>query len=98
MKIFVDIDETICNTSGDKHTPRDYGTAAPITENIEAVNRLYEEGHEITYWTARGSMTGVDWFGITKAQLIKWGAKHHCLMLGKPAYDLYIDDKSIEQL
>ena len=95
MKIFVDIDETICVTPGSKSAARDYTQAAPIAENIAAVNKLYEEGHEITYWTARGSVSGIDWYDTTKAQLVSWGAKHHGLILGKPAYDLYIDDKSI---
>jgi CMP-N,N'-diacetyllegionaminic acid synthase len=95
MKIFVDIDETICNVGGNKYTPRDYSGALPIKKNIEAVNRLYDEGHHITYWTARGSLSGTDWYDITKQQLTEWGAQHHNLILGKPAYDLYIDDKSI---
>lgn len=49
--IYVDIDETICNTSGD----RKYENATPIEENISKVNKLYDEGHTIVYWTARGS-------------------------------------------
>ena len=82
MKIFVDVDETICyNEDNDKSKARDYSKSVPIKENIQAVNSLYEQGHEITYWT--------------KKQLMSWGAKHHDLILGKPAYDLYIDDKSI---
>tara|TARA_R110000796_G_C14406880_1_gene418235 strand:+ start:359 stop:694 length:336 start_codon:yes stop_codon:yes gene_type:complete len=96
MKIFVDIDETICyNKITDKSKARDYSKSVPIEENIKAINRLYNQGHKITYWTARGTMTGIDWFDLTKEQLILWGAKHHDLLLGKPAYDLYIDDKSI---
>ena len=38
---------------------------------------------------------GIDWYDITKDQLIAWGAKHHELKLGKPVYDLFIDDKAI---
>lgn len=96
MKIFVDIDETICqNPNKDKYAPRDYSTSIPIKENIEAINKYYNEGHEITYWTARGTETGIDWRIITEQQLCKWGAKYHKLLLGKPSYDLYIDDKSI---
>ena len=58
MKIFVDIDETICVTVGDKYTARNYSLAKPIIENIKKINEYYDEGHEITYWTARGSMLG----------------------------------------
>ena len=49
MKIYVDIDETICNTD----SRRDYSKSEPIKTNILAVNKLFEDGHEITYWSAR---------------------------------------------
>ena len=56
MKIFVDIDETICFYDGD----RNYRDAIPNKENIAKINKLYDEGHDITYWTARGSVTKID--------------------------------------
>jgi uncharacterized ubiquitin-like protein YukD len=91
MNIYVDIDETICNYQGERR----YDLAVPILENIEKINILYEEGHEITYWTARGSITGINWFDITKTQLDTWGCKYHKLITGqKPAYDLLICDKT----
>ena len=91
MKIIVDIDETICITPEN----RDYTKAVPIKENIEKINQLYDEGHEITYWTARGSVTGIDWYDITKKQLDTWGCKYHHLSVGeKPPYDLLICDKT----
>jgi len=92
MKIYVDIDETICYYKGE----RNYGNALPIYERIKSVNKLYEDGHTITYWSARGSTTGIDWRDITKKQLSEWGCKYHCLSVGeKPAYDLLICDKAI---
>lgn len=91
MNIYVDIDETICMYTGERH----YDLAEPILENIEKINILYEEGHDITYWTARGSVTGIDWFDVTKMQLDTWGCKYHKLITGqKPAYDLLICDKT----
>ncbi len=91
MNIYVDIDETICNYQGERR----YDLAVPILENIEKINILYEKGHEITYWTARGSVTGINWFDITKTQLDTWGCKYHKLITGqKPAYDLLICDKT----
>jgi hypothetical protein len=89
--IYVDIDETICKTSND----RNYVDSIPIIENIEKINSLYDDGHTIVYWTARGSRKQIDWYEITKKQLIVWGAKHHELRVDKPYYDLFIDDKSI---
>jgi|TARA_Y100000034_G_scaffold125050_1_gene174107 histidinol phosphatase-like enzyme len=90
--IFVDIDETICETPDN---PRVYEEAKPIQENIDKINELYNEGNKIVYWTARGSRSGIDWYDLTKSQLIKWGAKHHELKCDKPYYDLFVEDKSI---
>ncbi len=54
--IYVDIDETICHreTSVDFGVTHDYTKAKPIQENIEKINKLYDEGNTIVYWTARG--------------------------------------------
>jgi len=91
MKIFVDIDETICFYEGE----RNYPNAKPNLDNIKKINILYNEGHKITYWTARGSTTGIDWYNTTKQQLDKWGCRYHNLSVGKkPDYDLLICDKT----
>jgi hypothetical protein len=89
MKIFVDIDGTICNSSDG------YARAVPIQENINKINNLFDEGHYITYWTARGGNTKLDWSELTKEQLHAWGCKYHVLdTKTKPAWDLLIDDKT----
>ena len=91
MKIFVDIDETICFYEGDRHYP----DAVPNMENIAKINKLYDEGHYIKYWTARGAVTGLDWLETTACQLDKWGCQYHELSVGeKPDYDLLICDKT----
>ncbi len=92
MLIYVDIDETICESPED----RDYTKAQPIKERIEKVNKLFDEGNTIVYWTARGTMTGIDWYQVTQKQFDIWGVKYHDLKMGKPAYDLFIDDKNIK--
>jgi len=94
MKIFVDIDETICNNDI-KSKNVDYSLSRPNRKNIEVINKYYDEGHEITYWTARGASTGIDWRDLTEKQLLGWGVRYHYLLLNKPHYDFYIDDKSI---
>jgi len=93
-KIFVDIDETICITP----PSRDYSLSTPIIKNIQTINKLYEQGNIVVYWTARGGTTGIDWRSVTEEQLEKWGAKYHHLRLDKPDYDLFIDDKSINSV
>ena len=91
MIIYIDIDETICK-SRDKP---EYSTAQPILENIEKANKLYDEGNTIVYWTARGTVTGIDWREVTEKQFAEWGVKYHDLKFGKPYYDLFIDDKNM---
>lgn len=90
--IYVDIDETICITPDN---PRIYEESLPIRENINKINDLYDKGNRIVYWTARGSRSGIDWYDLTKKQLVEWGAKHHDLRLDKPYYDMFIDDKNL---
>ena len=92
MQIYVDIDETICFYEDE----RNYDLAKPINERIEKINKLFEDGNVITYWTARGTLTGIDWYNTTRMQLDSWGCKFHNLIVGeKPAYDLLICDKAV---
>ena len=46
----VDIDETVC-AYGEK---RRYDLAVPIQKNIDKINKMYDDGWYIIYWTARG--------------------------------------------
>lgn len=89
MNIYVDIDNTITFTDGIH-----YSLSKPRLDRIVKINHLYDNGNTITYWTARGTKTGIDWTELTKGQLVKWGAKHHKLLMGKPAFDIFIDDKA----
>ena len=97
-KALVDIDETICFYK-DK---RVYELAIPIYGNIEKINKLYEEGWHITYWTARGGHTQRDLYDLTEKQLNEWGCKYDDIITGyskagnatKPSFDLVIDDKA----
>ena len=90
MKIYVDIDNTICISE-----TNDYKKSTPIVENINKINKLYDEGNEIIYWTARGKASGIDWSELTKKQLNSWNCKYTKLIMNeKPNYDLLICDKS----
>lgn len=91
MTYFIDIDDTICTLS----RSYDYSSAIPIQLAIDKVNELYDAGHRIVFWTARGTISGHDWRDLTETQLNLWGVKYHELRLGKPAYDVFIDDKNI---
>ena len=99
----VDIDETICYYEDPEN--RRYDMSVPIQKNIDKINKLYDEGWKIIYWTARGSVSKKDYTEYTREQLLSWGCKFHDLITGtspnpKPHFDLVIDDKAkrIEEL
>ena len=98
----IDIDGTIC----DWEPGRDYTLSQPFPERIKTVNKLYDEGHEIVYFTARGMgrfdgdpnasvKASALLFDLTESQLKLWGCKYQELILGKPHADFFIDDKGI---
>jgi len=91
MRYVVDIDGTICT----QREKGDYENAEPLPERIEKINKLYDEGHTIWFFTARGSETGINWRELTEKQLKDWGVKYHRLLFGKPSADRYIDDKAV---
>lgn len=92
MIIYVDIDNTIFYTNG-----MDYENSKPIIKNIEKINSLYEN-NTIIMWTARGTLSNNNYFELTYNQLKKWGVKFNELRMGKPAFDLLIDDKALNSI
>ena len=95
--IYVDIDGTICDTpfQNNMDESSQYSKAIPHYARIDVINTLYDKGHNITYWTARGCVSGDDFTEFTRTQLKEWGCKYHHLVVGtKPHFDMYICDKS----
>jgi D-sedoheptulose 7-phosphate isomerase len=86
---WVDIDKTIFRTIG-----TDYEHSIPISEAIEEVNRLYDEGNTIVIWTGRGSRSGKGCFDLTKRQLYSNGVKYSELRFDKKP-DVIIDDIAV---
>jgi len=94
-----DIDGTICNNTNGK-----YDTAIPFVERIKKINKLFDEGNNIIFFTARGMKTFNNnlekvyekYYNFTSEQLKNWNVKYHQLILGKPSADFYIDDKGIK--
>ena len=55
--IYVDVDGTICENlqlPDFDDRPMDYKKAIPLPNRIKHINELYDKGHTIVYWTARG--------------------------------------------
>jgi hypothetical protein len=100
-----DLDDTLCTRSPDLEYlgPDKYKHCSPVDRMIKKVNRLYDEGHTIYIYTARGmgqfngDLVKVynNLYVLTLDSLKEWGIKHHGLIMGKLHYDLLIDDKSI---
>ena len=102
MKNYVfDIDGTVCTNTEGKN---DYRDSKPLVDRIEIVNNLYDEGNNIVFLTARGMGRNDNdvkkaydqFYEFTAKQLDEWGVKYHKLFLGKPAGDIYVDDKGIK--
>lgn len=72
-----------------------YSDAVPDKKMIERINKLYDAGNYIIFFTARGYVTGMDWRAVTEKQFEVWGLKYHELIFGKPNADYYIDDKML---
>ena len=89
-KYMIDIDGTICKTENSK-----YLESVPNYNMINKFNRLYFEGNEVHYWTARGAISGKNWDEFTVSQLESWGVKFTSVNMGKPHYDTWIDDKAV---
>ena len=92
MKYCFDLDGTICTIT----QKNKYIDAIPLDGIISKINQLYNEGNEITIFTARGAESGIDWTELTKYQLENWGLLYHKLIMNKkPSFDIFIDDKAI---
>ena len=87
-----DLDGTLCNTDGNN-----YKDSTPKKDRIKIVNTLYDDGHTILIDTARGCVSGKNYFFFTMEQLKSWGIKFHTLRTGvKFGADIFIDDKGIK--
>ena len=91
-----DLDGTICDTPLRKSDNKPgYLESTPFPFMVEQINKLYDDGNTIVYWSARGSRKQIDWTELTTKQLNEWGVKYHELRVDKPFYDLFIEDKSL---
>jgi len=75
----IDIDGTICDDIPNEE-PERMKTAALYPDALEILNKWYDEGHIITFFTSRTEDHRV----VTEAWLQEHGFKYHGLLMGKP--------------
>ena len=75
----IDIDGTICDDIPNEE-PERMGTCLPYPDALDIINKWYEEGHIITFFTSRTE----EHREITEAWLKKHNFKYHGLLVGKP--------------
>ena len=79
MTYVFDIDGTICDHIPNEE-PERMVTAELYPDALEVLNKWYEEGHFITFFTSRTE----DHREITETWLDDNGFKYHGLLMGKP--------------
>lgn len=75
----IDIDGTICDDVPNEE-PERMGTVLPYPDALRMINKWYNEGHIITFFTSRTEVHRE----ITEEWLQKNQFKYHGLLMGKP--------------
>jgi len=98
MKRFCfDLDGVICST-----LKNNYKESKPKKGVIKTINLLYRKNYIIVF-TSRfmgrskenQNIAKKKGYKFTFNQIKKWGLKFDKLILGKPSYDVFVDDKSL---
>ncbi|WP_459209724.1 LNS2 domain-containing protein [Aquimarina rhabdastrellae] len=75
----IDIDGTITEDVPNEE-PERMATCKPFPDALETVNKWYDEGHVICFFTSRTE----DHREVTEAWLKEHGFKYHSMLMGKP--------------
>ena len=75
----IDIDGTICDDVPNEE-PERMGTCEPYPDALEILNKWYDEGHIICFFTSRTEAHRE----VTETWLKSHGFKYHGLLVGKP--------------
>lgn len=88
----IDIDGVVCEDIPNEE-PERMPDAEEMPSSKEQINRWYDEGHVITFFTARTE----EHRAVTEAWLKERGFRYHNLILGKPRGGNYhyIDDRVV---
>ena len=96
--ICFDLDNTLCKTIGSN-----YKLSKPFDKKIKFVNYLKKKGFYIKIFTSRfmgrnkenRTLAKKAGYKFTKNQLKNWKLTYDELIFGKPSFDIFIDDKSL---
>ena len=75
----IDIDGTICDDIPNEE-PERMGTCLPYVDALKIVNKWYDEGHIITFFTSRTE----EHREVTEIWLKKHNFKYHGILMNKP--------------
>jgi len=75
----IDIDGTICDDIPNEE-PERMVTVEPYPDALRIINKWYDEGHHIVFFTSRTDVHK----DITNEWLVRNGFKYHGLLLNKP--------------
>ena len=75
----IDIDGTITDDIPNEE-PERMSTCLPFPDALETINKWYDEGHQICFFTSRTE----DLKAITEEWLNRNGFKYHSILCGKP--------------
>ena len=87
MKIAFDLDNTVLTQGSPDNNYEDSEIKPGM---VDYVNKLYDKGHEIYFYTARHFKHHV----YTDNYLKNCGFKYHGLYMNKISVDLFVDDRA----
>jgi hydroxymethylpyrimidine pyrophosphatase-like HAD family hydrolase len=106
--IAFDLDDVLCfrDKKYESLGVEKYRYCVPNHDYIQLLNKLFDSGHKIIIYTARGmthysgdvQAIETNLRSVTEEQLKTWGARYHELVFGKRHYEVLIDDKALNSV
>jgi len=85
MIIYLEIDDVICELTKD-------GEYISNKSRIEKINKLYQDGNTVIYWTSRSA----DKLNLTLNQFKKWEVFYTQIKFERYKYDIFLDKGNLK--